>query len=132
MDSWSSLAPLRAIASVAWGVVTLPYYAMRRKRAVGEWSAWVSRRAKRSGCQMTLVGDNAVFLDMHRANKGILTVSWVVCDRYGLTYTLISQTFETPAEAFDTYRKWAEFYLSDPVRAKWWALPKHIPEVPHV
>jgi len=132
MDSWSSLMPVRAVARVAWGWVTLPYYVLRRRRAVFDWTNWVSRRAKRSGCQITLVADNAVLLDMHRADKGILTVSWVVCDRYGLTYTLASQTFETPAQAFDTYRKWAEFYLSDAMRAKWWALPKHIPEVPHV
>ncbi|MBI1363482.1 MAG: hypothetical protein GC134_05820 [Proteobacteria bacterium] len=115
-----------------WGWFVLPWYMIRRRKLLREWTTWLERRAKRSGSQLKIVGDNAVMLDASRFENGKLTVSWVFCDRHGLTHQLTARSFDIPSEAFAAYRSWSAFYLADGRRACWWNPPRNIPEVPHV
>jgi hypothetical protein len=117
-------------AEGVWLLATLPWYVARRRRLVAEWAEWLALYATRNGSKCVLSNDNAVMLETDRRDCGTLTVSWVVCDRHGLTHTLRSMSFEVPAQAFDTFRRWSDFYLSPPRHARWWRLPKTVPEVP--
>lgn len=86
------------------------YHVRNRPQLVTDWRERMQAAIYQETGELTLDGDNAVFL-VPNNNAGTVAVEWVMCNIRGETVPLHSATFNHPREAYAAYTAWCTFCL---------------------